>query len=365
MVFQISVENSFDFLSPEYADLFSRSDATVFQHPFWLDRLYARLVPYRNAKPLVITVRSAADAELLMVIPLVRRKQGGIKLVEFADLQVSDYVAPIGSSVSLQRILNDQAACKAIREKLAPYDLLRLQKLTDGSVGLEPLFGAKPRALMPMSSYPVPLLHSYEQWRADYMDRSYRKELDKKRRQLDRKGTVRFQCCNDLKMIETAFGAMREFRRLRFSDQDLLQQEAYFEFYFEIAIQGSAMGLARTYVLSVDDRPVAAVLGLSHKHELLVILGGFDLVGFKKQSIGSIAFQEVARDCIAKGDICLDFTIGDEPYKRLFGAKPASMWAITAPGSHLGMAAGFLLKQLPWIKAVSKRLERPLAASPS
>lgn len=364
MVFQISVENSFDFLSPEYADLFSRSDATVFQHPFWLDRLYARLVPYRNAKPLVITVRSAADAELLMVIPLVRRKQGGIKLVEFADLQVSDYVAPI-VSMSLQRILNDQAACKAIRKKLAPYDLLRLQKLTDGSVGLEPLFGAKPRALMPMSSYPVPLLHSYEQWRTDYMDRSYQKELDKKRRQLDRKGTVRFQCCNDLKMIETAFGAMREFRRLRFSDQDLLQQEAYFGFYLEIAIQGSAMGLARTYVLSVDDRPVAAVLGLSHKHELLVILGGFDLAGFKKQSIGSIAFQEVAKDCIAKGDICLDFTIGDEPYKRLFGAKPTSMWAITAPGSHLGMAAGFLLKQLPWIKAVSKRLERPLATSPS
>jgi CelD/BcsL family acetyltransferase involved in cellulose biosynthesis len=256
VVLQISVENSFDFLSPEYADLFSRSDATVFQHPFWLDRLYARLVPYRNAKPLVITVRSAADAELLTVIPLVRRKQGGIKLVEFADLQVSDYVAPIGSSVSLQRILNDQAACKAIREKLAPYDLLRLQKLTDGSVGLEPLFGSKPRALMPMSSYPVPLLHSYEQWRADYMDRSYRKELDKKRRQLDRKGTVRFQCSNDLKMIETAFGAMREFRRLRFADQDLLQQEAYFEFYLEIAIRGSAMGLARTYVLSVADQPV-------------------------------------------------------------------------------------------------------------
>ena len=89
------------------------------------------------------------------------------------------------------------------------------------------------------------------------------------------------------------------------------------------------------------------MLGLSHKHELQVILGD-DLAAFKKQSIGSIAFQEVAKDCMAQGDICLDFTIGDEPYKRLFGAKPASMWAITAPGSHLGMAAGDLLKQMPW-----------------
>jgi CelD/BcsL family acetyltransferase involved in cellulose biosynthesis len=363
-VLEIRVENSFDFLSSEYADLFSRSDATVFQHPLWLDRLYARLVPYRNAQPLVITARSSADAELLMVLPLVRRKQGGVKLIEFADLQVSDYVAPIGSSASLQRIAADQAACKAIRQMLAPHDLMRLQKLTDRVMGLEALFGTKPRTLMPTNSYSVPLLHSYEQWRADYMDRSYRKELDKKYRQLRRKGDVSFECCTDPKLIQATFDAMRQYRRVRFAGQDLLQQERYFEFYLDIATRGSTLGLARTYTLSVDGRPVAGVLGLSHKHDLLVILGGFDQAEFKKQSIGSIAFQEIAKDCIDRGDICLDFTIGDEPYKRLFGAKPASMWAITAPGSHLGTAASFLLRQLPWIKAVSKRMERPLATSP-
>ena len=364
-MFEVRAENSFDFLSHEYVELFSRSDATAFQHPFWLDRLYTRLVPYRNAKPLVITVRSAADAELLMVIPFIRRRQGGIRLIEFADLQVSDYIVPIGTTESLQRILDDRAACKAIQKLLAPYDLLRLQKLTDRSARLETLLGTKPRVLMPMSCYPAPLLHSYEQWCEEYLDQSYRKELDKKNRQLDRRGKVRFECCNDPELIQKGFDAMREFRRLRFSNQDLLQQEAYFDFYLEIAVKGSTKGLARTYVLSVDERPVAVVLGLAHKHQLLVILGGFDLAGFKKQSIGSIAFREVARDCINKGDICLDFTIGDEPYKRLFGAKPANMWAITAPGSPLGLAAGFLLKQMPWIKTVSKRFEQPLAASPS
>ena len=216
-----------------------------------------------------------------------------------------------------------------------------------------------------MSSYPVPLLHSYEQWRADYMDRSYQKELDKKRRQLDRKGAVRFECCNDPKMIESAFGAMREFRRLRFSDQDLLQQEAYFEFYLKSPSRDRRWGwpVPMCYRSMIGQWPRCWVCLTNMS--CWSYWEDFDLAGFKKQSIGSIAFQEVAKDCIAKGDICLDFTIGDEPYKRLFGAKPASMWAITAPGSHRGMAAGFLLKQLPWIKAVSKRLERPLATSPS
>ena len=53
-----------------------------------------------------------------MVIPLVRRKQGGIKLVEFADLQVSDYIAPIASSVSLQRILMTRPPARRCEKRL-------------------------------------------------------------------------------------------------------------------------------------------------------------------------------------------------------------------------------------------------------
>lgn len=358
----VGVENRFDFLSAEYAELFSRSDATVFQHPLWLDRVYSRLAPSRSAQPLVITAR-ARNNELLMVLPLLRRRQGGIRLIEFADLGVSDYITPICSAAALAQVSGDEAARKAIRAALLPYDVLRLPKLKDSSKGFEPLFGAKPRALMPMSAYPVPLPHSFEAWRNGYLDRSYGKELDKKARQLHRKGKVRFECCDDPELIKLAFAAMREFRGLRFAASDLLQATAYFDFYLDIAIAGRARGLARTYLMTIDDVPIAGVLGLAHRHELSVVLGGFDQVRFRKQSIGSLAFQEVARDAIGRGDVCLDFTIGDEPYKRLFGAQPASMWTIEATGSPIGRATAFLVKQLPWLKTVSKRLQRPLAAS--
>ena len=90
------------------------------------------------------------------------------------------------------------------------------------------------------------------------------------------------------------------------------------------AIRGADAGLSRTYTLFLDGRPIAGVFGLIHKGQFLVILGGFDLAGYKKQSIGALVFEEIARDCIERGEITLDFTIGDEPYKRLFGARPTS-----------------------------------------
>ena len=88
-MFLVQAEHSFDFLSAEYAELFSRSHATAFQSPLWLDRLYTRLVPHVGAQPLIVTVRARADGRLVMVLPLLRQRRGAMRVVEFADLRVS------------------------------------------------------------------------------------------------------------------------------------------------------------------------------------------------------------------------------------------------------------------------------------
>jgi CelD/BcsL family acetyltransferase involved in cellulose biosynthesis len=358
-LFEVEAQKSFDFLSLEYAELFSKSRATAFQHPLWLDRLYDRLAPGNNATPLVITVRSRADGKLAMVLPLVRQRRGAVRMIEFADLRVSDYAAPVCDDVTFSCILRDESSSKAIQAALQPYDLLRIQKMFDRSVPLERLLKIKPRVLMDMSAHSARLSSPYAQWRIDCIDRSYRKELDKKARQLGRKGAVRFVSAQNPELIKSAFLKMREYRRARFQDQDLLQNPLYFEFYLEVAIKGAQSALARTYALLLDDQPIAAVMGLAHKGNFLVILGGFDLAGYKNYSIGSLVFDEIAKDCIERGEVRLDFTIGDESYKQLFGAQPSSMWMISAAGSPLGSFANFMIDQIPWAKHLAKRLVRP------
>jgi len=95
--FDIAIEQAFDFLSPEYAELFDSSAATAFQHPLWLDTLYTRLASHAAATPLVVVVRHRATGALAMVLPLLRIRRGPIRTVEFADLRVSDYLAPVCS----------------------------------------------------------------------------------------------------------------------------------------------------------------------------------------------------------------------------------------------------------------------------
>jgi CelD/BcsL family acetyltransferase involved in cellulose biosynthesis len=354
-VFSVSTDNSFNFLSEEYQGLFQASRATPFQHPLWLDQLYGTLAPALAVQPLIVTVRSG-DGGLAMVLPLVRRKYGLMSVVEFADLRVSDYVSPVCDDKTFADILADEQACKEIRRALKPYDLLRIQKLGDDALALDQLLGVAARTSMNIRAHSAPLYAPYAQWRKDNIEPSYQKELEKKRRKLNRKGEVRLERLADPQAIEAAFAAMRHYRGLRFGDDDLLQTPSYLEFYLNLTLRGHASGLVRMYIMSLDRQPIAVLWGLAQRGQYLVLMTGFDVTGFKTMSLGSIVFEEVARDCIENGDVVLDFTIGDESYKRLFGARPSDMWMISSAGSPFGMLANFVFDHVPWASRMAKRL---------
>jgi CelD/BcsL family acetyltransferase involved in cellulose biosynthesis len=356
--FDVRIENAFDFLSQEYAALFHGSAATAFQHPIWLDGLYGKLVPTVGAKPLIVVVRYRASGMLAMVLPLLRLRRGPIRTVEFADLRVSDYLTPVCTAKVFSDLLLDENACLQIRRLVAPFDLLRMPKLPDGRIPVENLLAAPRRVSMDTNAYSTVLFAPFEQWRANALDRSYQKELAKKSRQLRKKGTPSFSCCDDNASIAAAMEVMKKLRGPRFQaqgDGDLLQRSEYFDFYTDVATRGLG-SFVRLYAMKMDGDVIAAVLGLHHGDSLLVIMSAFDIAGYKNQSLGALTFEQVAKDCIERGDRILDFTIGDESYKRLFGAEPSPMWSVTQAGSAAGAIALFALRQAPWIKLAVKRL---------
>ena len=51
----------------------------------------------------------------------------------------------------------------------------------------------------------------------------------------------------------------------------------------------------------------------------------------------------------------LDFTIGDESYKRLFGMQPTAMWTMSGSAA-VGSLAAFVSGQMPWTMKIAKRL---------
>ena len=154
-MFEIILESSYNFLSAEYLELFAGSRATAFQHPLWLDRLYGKLAPRLNAEPLVIAARWRHSGRLAMLLPLLRRRHGAVRVIEFADLQVSDYAAPVCDDITFAQIASDREARERICAHLKPYDLLRIQKIGQNAPPLEQLFGVDRRTFMGMSAHAV------------------------------------------------------------------------------------------------------------------------------------------------------------------------------------------------------------------
>lgn len=352
--FAVAVSPRFDFLSEEYATLFAKSSASAFQHPMWLDAIYQKLVPQLKVDPLIVTVRDAVDNHLVMVLPLLRRRHRGLRTIEFADLGVSDYVAPVASDAAIEMVAADPFTCKRINAVLKPYDILRIRKLRSPSMAVQKLFGATECSEMSMGAYAVPLNSDYATWRSGNISASYCKELDKKSRQLHRKGQVAFDRLTDAAAIEATFQKMREYRRQRFDTGDLLQDQIYFDFYLDVAIRAQA-ALSRVYSVSMDGMPIAGAMGLSHNGSLLIILTGFDHDSYKSQSLGSLLFEMIAKHAIGVGDRELDFTIGDEPYKVLFGSKKSPIYQILRSGSISGALAGAAVQRASWIKGIAHR----------
>ncbi|WP_426434708.1 GNAT family N-acetyltransferase [Bradyrhizobium genosp. P] len=356
--FDVSIDGAFDFLSQEYAELFDSSDATAFQHPLWLDSLYRKLVPSAAAKPLVVVVRYRATGALAVVLPLLRVRRGPMRTIEFADLRVSDYLAPVCTARTFADLLHDEDGCLKLRQLIKPFDLLRIPKLLDARMPLESLLAAPRRVSMDTNAYATVLVAPFEQWQANALGRSYQKELAKKWRQIQKKGALTFSCCDDSTSTLEAMEVMKKFRGPRFEahgDGDLLQRPEYFEFYSDVAIRGLG-SFVRLYAMKMDGDVIATALGLRHRDSLLVVMTAFDLAGYKSQSIGALMFERVAKDCIERGDQVLDFTIGDEPYKKTFGAQPTPMSSVTQAGSAAGSIALFALKQAPWIKQAAKKV---------
>lgn len=352
--FTVDVTPRFDFLSEEYAILFAGSSATAFQHPLWLDAIYHKLVPQLKVDPLIVTVRSAADNRLVMVLPLVRRRHHGLRTIEFADLGVSDYVAPIASDAIIEMLAADAFVCKRIGTVLKPFDMLRIRKLRSPSTAVQKLLGATDCLIMSMGAYAVPLATDFATWRSDHLSVSYCKELDKKSRQLHRRGQVALHRLTDAATIEATFVKMREYRRQRFDTGDLLQDQVYFDFYLGIATHAHST-LSRVYGVLMEGVPIAGAMCLTHKDSLLIILTGFDHDGYKSQSLGSLTFEMIAKHGISVGDRELDFTIGDEPYKTQFGAQKSPIYQVLRSGSLSGVIAGAAVQRASWIKGIAQR----------
>ena len=76
------------------------SPSTPFQHPQWYDAWYDAFAAADGIEPLIAIVTDASIGEPVALLPLIRRRQKNLRIVEFADLDLTDYNAPLLTAAS-------------------------------------------------------------------------------------------------------------------------------------------------------------------------------------------------------------------------------------------------------------------------
>lgn len=352
----VSVENTFDFRSAEYEQLFRRSVATAFQSPLWLQSIYSVLIPTLGAKPHIIVVRDAATQQLQMVIPLAIQRHLGIGILQPADLGVSDYNSIVIDEATLLAFSSDKALVSRIRKQLAVADVLIFRKIRNAPEAIAAILGPGRQGRNDNDAFEIDVASAtYQEWQKTRLKKKFRCGTNKRLASLTADHlSVEFVTFTTPEDIEKAIRFIGEQRSSRFDD-DILSQEGYLDFYLHHALAGAENGESVTSGMIVDGELVSANFGIVSNHAYHSILCGARIEEYKDYAPGLQAILAIIRRRIELGEMRFDFGIGKSRHKTDLGAVEQPLYNLTVARSLSGRVVSLVYNQAKPLKTMLRK----------
>jgi CelD/BcsL family acetyltransferase involved in cellulose biosynthesis len=345
------------------------SAATPFQHPQWLDAWYRAFADVDDIEPLIAIICDAATGEQVALLPLIRRLQKGIRIVEFADLGTTDYNAPMlmaaaprdaGAARALWRDLK-----AALRRVPGSADLIRLPRMPvefDGRPNpLALLDDAGPCSL---NGNVVTTGDDFDTYRYS-LDRTVRKELERSWRVFTRHPAAAFQIITDknqaLRILST-MEIQQGTRMQRLGLNFVLNDETCALFYRNLVGGGVDSGYVVVSALTVGEEVVATLLGIrTGSHYLMVRISNAG-EKWSNCSPGRLIIERTMAALHKDGVRKFDFSVVNYAYKRRFGVAHMPLVDILAALSwrgwpyELSHRAARELRRHPRLAALARRM---------
>ena len=345
------------------------SPSTPFQHPQWYDAWYAAFADAEGVGPLIAVVTDASTGEPAALLPLILRRQDDIAIVEFADLDLTDYNAPIlgcaaprdaGAARAMWRSM-----LSALRRMSDRPDLIRLRKVPvdlDGKPNpIALLDAAGPCSL---NGNLVTSGENYDAWRYT-LEKTVRKELERSWRVFTRDPAASFAIITDTgeaSRILSTTEVQQGTRMQSLGRNYALNDETCAAFYRNLVRAGVGNGYALVSVLTVGDEVVATLLGIRTGSRYVMIRISNAGEKWSNCSPGRLIIERTMAALHRDGVREFDFSVGNYPYKRRFGVTGLPLIDVSAALSWRGwpfalrdLAVGMLRKR-PQLDARLRRV---------
>jgi hypothetical protein len=204
------------------------------------------------------------------------------------------------ATMGLKNIPSDAATLKTIEEKLTENRLSMM--------------------VFPSGSY-APFIEMTDNWESYLQSRSrrVRRELLRKRRALESKGgRVEWRVFTQEDQLGEALEAVLAIERNSWKERcgtSITSEVAAEPFYRSITSRFAARGWLRIYLMTLDGRPLAHILGAAYRGRYYAFKTSFDKA-FCKLSPGVVLFQYALEDLKSDGLNILDFIGNGERWKQ-------------------------------------------------
>jgi CelD/BcsL family acetyltransferase involved in cellulose biosynthesis len=350
-------------------------NATPFQNGRWLEAWYAAFAATDGVEPLIAIISNAATGEQAALLPLIRRTQNGIRIVEPADLDLTDYNAPMLGSAAPRDATAARAMWSDLRAALRRLpggaDLIRLRKMPvdlDGKPNpLALLDGAGPCSL---NGNIVSTGEDFDAWRFT-LERTVRKELERSWRVFTRDPAAAFRIVADreealrmLSTMEVQQGNRMQHLGLNF----ILNDETCAAFYRSLVKDNVGNGYAVLSALTVGEEVVATLLGIRQGSRYVMVRISNAGDKWSNCSPGRLIIERTMAALHSDGIGQFDFSIGNYAYKRRFGVVPIALVDFTAALSWRGVPYALRDRAARWLRGhprLAERVKRALGKPPS
>lgn len=347
--YEIVLVSEFGIIPERLATLSAGSASTLFQRPGWLSAWYATVAAPEGAEPLLVEVFDRGSGAHVMTLPLVRIGGQSLSRIEFADLGVTDYNAPMLGPAAPESAAEAAVLWKQIRKALPGADVVHFRKMPVALKGrpnpLALLSGTHP-STCPGFSVTTP-----DDWEGYLrsLAKKFRKELGRSLRLFETAGDTRFRRIENAAEAVRVVAVMGAQQRNRLEEKGYecpLDDESYNAFYARLVGSGIEDGSVVLTTLMSGDEPVAALLGVTDGTSLAMVRLSHAGGAWQRIGLGRLIIERTMHALHAEGCRHFDFTIGDYPYKSGFGVEPAPLLDLVSAESWRGRtrSAGALAK---------------------
>ncbi len=348
-------------------------NATPFQNARWLRAWYGAFAGTAAVEPLIAIVFDAATGAPAALLPLIRRTHNGVRIVEPADLDLTDYNMPMLGAAAPRDTEAAHAMWKDLRAALRRNgaDLVRLRKMpaeTDGRPNpLALLDGAGPCAL---NGNIVVTGDDFDAWRFT-LERTVRKELERSWRVFTRDPRAAFKIVADgteaLRFLSTMATQQGE-RMQQLGLNFVLNDETCAAFYHDLVRDNVGNGYAVLSALTVGEEVVATLLGIRQGTRYVMVRISNAGEKWSNCSPGRLIIERTMAALHGDGIRQFDFSIGNYAYKRRFGVERIALVDFTAALGWRGWPYALRDRAARWLRGhpgLAERLKCMLGKPPS